>query len=84
MGTNARETNCNPLAYPPELHYKLKRSQESWKSFEPNIHHHIANNMLTKYQISKFIDFCEVWFLPESVDRIATIVGDHRCHTPLH
>ncbi|GFX53292.1 hypothetical protein TNCV_362851 [Trichonephila clavipes] len=30
----------------------------------------------------KFIDFCEVWFLPESVARVATIVGDHRCpHT---
>ncbi|GFS90946.1 hypothetical protein TNCV_4192701 [Trichonephila clavipes] len=23
--------------------------------------------MLTKYQMIKFIDFCEVWFLPESV-----------------
>ncbi|GFS55795.1 uncharacterized protein TNCV_4497741 [Trichonephila clavipes] len=32
----------------------------------------------------KFIDFYEVWFLPESVDKIATIVGDHRCHTPRH
>ncbi|GFU76766.1 uncharacterized protein TNCV_4467041 [Trichonephila clavipes] len=30
----------------------------------------------------KFIDFCEVWFLPESVARVAAIVGDHRCHTP--
>ncbi|GFX09377.1 uncharacterized protein TNCV_1887901 [Trichonephila clavipes] len=29
----------------------------------------------------KFIDFCEVWILPESV---AAIVGDHRCHTPRH
>ncbi|GFT12145.1 hypothetical protein TNCV_127821 [Trichonephila clavipes] len=24
----------------------------------------------------KFIDFCEVWFLPESVARVAAIVGD--------
>ncbi|GFS67854.1 uncharacterized protein TNCV_2295171 [Trichonephila clavipes] len=32
----------------------------------------------------KFIDFSEVWFLPESVARVATIVGDHRCHTPRH
>ncbi|GFS54353.1 uncharacterized protein TNCV_4808621 [Trichonephila clavipes] len=32
----------------------------------------------------KFIVFCEVWFLPESVARVATIVGDHRCHMPLH
>ncbi|GFW17873.1 uncharacterized protein TNCV_1134731 [Trichonephila clavipes] len=29
----------------------------------------------------KFIDFCEVWFLPESVAGEAAIVGDHRCHT---
>ncbi|KFM77487.1 hypothetical protein X975_15885, partial [Stegodyphus mimosarum] len=32
----------------------------------------------------KFIDFCEVWFLSESVARVAAIVGDHRCHTPRH
>ncbi|GFV36738.1 uncharacterized protein TNCV_2649821 [Trichonephila clavipes] len=38
--------------------------------------------MLTKYQMIKFIDFCEVWFLPESVARVDAIVGDHRCHTP--
>ncbi|GFV92871.1 hypothetical protein TNCV_1347201 [Trichonephila clavipes] len=43
-----------------------------------------AHNMLTKYQMIKFIDFCEVWFLPESVGRVAAIVGDHRCHTPRH
>ncbi|GFV60952.1 hypothetical protein TNCV_925661 [Trichonephila clavipes] len=42
------------------------------------------DNMLTKYQMIKFIDFCEVWFLPESVARVATIVGDHRCHKPQH
>ncbi|GFY30511.1 hypothetical protein TNCV_3522741 [Trichonephila clavipes] len=41
-------------------------------------------NMLTKYQTIKFIDFCEVWFLPESVARVAAIVRDHRCHTPRH
>ncbi|GFT87125.1 uncharacterized protein TNCV_1938161 [Trichonephila clavipes] len=32
----------------------------------------------------KFIDFCEVWFLPELVARVASILGDHRCHTPRH
>ncbi|GFW84177.1 uncharacterized protein TNCV_4878401 [Trichonephila clavipes] len=32
----------------------------------------------------KFIDFREVWFLPGSVARVTTIVGDHRCHTPRH
>ncbi|GFU76788.1 integrase catalytic domain-containing protein [Trichonephila clavipes] len=40
------------------------------------------DNMLTKYQMIKFIDFCKEWFLPESVARVAGIVGDHRCHTP--
>ncbi|GFW58467.1 ketoacyl_synth_N domain-containing protein [Trichonephila clavipes] len=42
------------------------------------------DNMLTKYQMIKFIDFCEVWFLPESVARVAAIVRDHRCNTPRH
>ncbi|GFU85612.1 uncharacterized protein TNCV_1719031 [Trichonephila clavipes] len=32
----------------------------------------------------KFIDFCEVWFLPESVARVPAIVGDHCCHMPRH
>ncbi|GFW26703.1 uncharacterized protein TNCV_2850931 [Trichonephila clavipes] len=32
----------------------------------------------------KFIDFCEVWFLPESAARVAAIAGDHRCYTPRH
>ncbi|GFU31753.1 uncharacterized protein TNCV_1176281 [Trichonephila clavipes] len=32
----------------------------------------------------KFKDFCELWFLPESVATVAAIVGDHRCHTPRH
>ncbi|GFS72231.1 uncharacterized protein TNCV_2442671 [Trichonephila clavipes] len=32
----------------------------------------------------KFIDFCEVWYLPESIARVAAIVEDHRCHTPRH
>ncbi|GFX60586.1 uncharacterized protein TNCV_3061591 [Trichonephila clavipes] len=45
---------------------------------------HQKGNMLTKYQMIKFIDFCEVWFLPESVARVAAIVGDHRCHTSRH
>ncbi|GFU73249.1 uncharacterized protein TNCV_493741 [Trichonephila clavipes] len=39
-------------------------------------------SMLTKYHMIKFIDSCEVWLLPESVARVAAIVGDHRCHTP--
>ncbi|GFV00202.1 hypothetical protein TNCV_3322531 [Trichonephila clavipes] len=43
-----------------------------------------SDNMLTKYQRIKFIDFCEVWFLPESVAIVAPFVGDHRCHTPRH
>ncbi|GFS73795.1 hypothetical protein TNCV_1458361 [Trichonephila clavipes] len=41
-------------------------------------------NMLTKYQMIKFINFCEVWFLSESVARVAAIVGDHRCRMPRH
>ncbi|GFX64999.1 uncharacterized protein TNCV_451371 [Trichonephila clavipes] len=32
----------------------------------------------------KFIGLCGVWFLPESVARVAAIVGDHLCHTPRH
>ncbi|GFV45610.1 uncharacterized protein TNCV_127541 [Trichonephila clavipes] len=42
------------------------------------------DNMLTKYQMIKFVDFCEMWFLLESVARVDTVVGDHRCHTPRH
>ncbi|GFU70707.1 hypothetical protein TNCV_4952011 [Trichonephila clavipes] len=42
----------------------------------------IVDIMLTKYQMIKFIDSCEVWFLPESVARVAAIVRDHRCHPP--
>ncbi|GFX73047.1 hypothetical protein TNCV_1704491 [Trichonephila clavipes] len=45
---------------------------------------YFVDNMLTKYQMIKFIDFREVWFLPESVARVAAIVVDHRCHTPRH
>ncbi|GFU07932.1 hypothetical protein TNCV_2271511 [Trichonephila clavipes] len=45
---------------------------------------YFVGNMLTKYQMIKFIDFCEVWFLPESVARLAVITGDPRCHTPRH
>ncbi|GFU99894.1 uncharacterized protein TNCV_1257431 [Trichonephila clavipes] len=33
----------------------------------------ISGNMLTKYQMIKFIVFCEVWFLPESVARVAAL-----------
>ncbi|GFX88914.1 hypothetical protein TNCV_2576211 [Trichonephila clavipes] len=36
----------------------------------------LVDNTLTKYQMITFIDFCEVWFLPESVARVAAIVGD--------
>ncbi|GFX36082.1 hypothetical protein TNCV_4216041 [Trichonephila clavipes] len=43
-----------------------------------------AHNMLTKSQMIKFIDFCEVWFLPESVARVAAVAGDHCGHTPRH
>ncbi|GFX10076.1 transposable element Tcb1 transposase [Trichonephila clavipes] len=32
-------------------------------------------NMLTKYQMIKFIDFCEVGLMPESVASVAAIVG---------
>ncbi|GFS80074.1 hypothetical protein TNCV_2988521 [Trichonephila clavipes] len=43
-----------------------------------------ADNIDPNYQMIQFIHFCEVWFLPESVARVAAIVGDHRCHTPWH
>ncbi|GFW09311.1 hypothetical protein TNCV_4276391 [Trichonephila clavipes] len=56
----------------------------SQKLYGLSRYHSIQDNMLTKYQMIKFIDFCEVWFLPESVARVAAIVGDHRCHTPRH
>ncbi|GFT10827.1 hypothetical protein TNCV_1944601 [Trichonephila clavipes] len=39
---------------------------------------YFVDNMLIKYQMIKFIDFCEVWFLPELVARVVAIVGDHR------
>ncbi|GFV61050.1 hypothetical protein TNCV_485721 [Trichonephila clavipes] len=42
-----------------------------------------VHNMLTKYKMITFIDFCEVWFQPESVARVAVIAGNHRCHTHL-
>ncbi|GFU26093.1 uncharacterized protein TNCV_5105491 [Trichonephila clavipes] len=48
------------------------------------VQNYVIHSMLTKYRMIKFIDFCEVWFLPESVARVAAIVGDHRCHTPRH
>ncbi|GFV56219.1 hypothetical protein TNCV_3266261 [Trichonephila clavipes] len=37
------------------------------------------DNMLTKYEMITFIDFCEVWFLPELVARVAAI--DRNRHT---
>ncbi|GFU37890.1 hypothetical protein TNCV_1063911 [Trichonephila clavipes] len=71
-----REEDISPLT--PDQSEKLIvfRKKESSPEYR--------NNMLTKYQMIKFIDFCEVWFLPESLARVAAIVGDHRCHTPRH
>ncbi|GFV85734.1 hypothetical protein TNCV_2003541 [Trichonephila clavipes] len=40
---------------------KMTRHQMSLRVFD---------NMLTKYQMIKFIDFYKVWFLPESVARV--------------
>ncbi|GFV00265.1 hypothetical protein TNCV_729861, partial [Trichonephila clavipes] len=54
------------------------------EAIEREIREKEEDNMLTKYQIIKFIDFCEVWYQPESVARVATIVGDPRCPTPRH
>ncbi|GFX36214.1 uncharacterized protein TNCV_2065521 [Trichonephila clavipes] len=45
---------------------------------------YFVDNMLTKYQMITFIEFYEVWFLPESVARVAVIVGDHSCNTSRH
>ncbi|GFT15497.1 hypothetical protein TNCV_3265051 [Trichonephila clavipes] len=59
-----------------------KTPSQLWGISKPHLYR--ADNMLTEYQIIKFIDFSEVWFLPESVARVAAIVGDHRCHTPRH
>ncbi|GFU35701.1 hypothetical protein TNCV_1203751 [Trichonephila clavipes] len=53
-----------------------------WVVYQPPLMQ--FDNVLTKYQMIKFIDFCEVWFLPESVARVIAIVGDYRCHTPRH
>ncbi|GFV95172.1 hypothetical protein TNCV_1292901 [Trichonephila clavipes] len=38
-----------------------RKTRDSTRKF------YFVGNMLTKYQTIKFIDFCEVWFLPESV-----------------
>ncbi|GFU38466.1 uncharacterized protein TNCV_2434141 [Trichonephila clavipes] len=44
----------------------------------------VANAIMTSTKFTAARDFCEVWFLPQSVARVAAIVGDHNCHTPLH
>ncbi|GFX77590.1 uncharacterized protein TNCV_1752011 [Trichonephila clavipes] len=88
----------NPLAedwQSPSVTSTLRKSRESHEEMKVDgegrgkvnncfVEVGSKNNMLTKYQMIKFIDFCEVWFLPESVARVAAIVGDHRCHTPRH
>ncbi|GFW40806.1 hypothetical protein TNCV_4368541 [Trichonephila clavipes] len=41
----------------------------------------------TRYRLQPSVQahhFCEMWFLPKSVARVAAIVGDHLCHTPRH
>ncbi|GFS59048.1 hypothetical protein TNCV_69461 [Trichonephila clavipes] len=58
-----------------------RRSECVCKCIVPLRH---GDSMLTKYQLIKFIDFCEVWFMPESVAEVATIIGDRRCHTLRH
>ncbi|GFX61901.1 uncharacterized protein TNCV_3777121 [Trichonephila clavipes] len=68
------------LKYKAEFYFfTLERERESKLLMHLN-----QDNMFTKYQMVKFIDFCEVRFLPESVARVAAIVGDHRCHAPRH
>ncbi|GFV54195.1 transposable element Tcb1 transposase [Trichonephila clavipes] len=82
----------NKYVYLDILNRNLRQSASKlgilghFKLYQDNVPKHTADiyNMLTKYQMIKFIDFCEVWFLPESVGRVAAIVGDHRCHTPRH
>ncbi|GFX31274.1 retrovirus-related Pol polyprotein from transposon TNT 1-94 [Trichonephila clavipes] len=66
-----------------------KSPVENCRTKHIGVRYHFLRNLiydkitwLTKYQMITFIDFCEVWFLPESVARLAAIVGDHRCHTP--
>ncbi|GFU40037.1 transient receptor potential cation channel subfamily M member 3 [Trichonephila clavipes] len=59
-----------------EFFGKVKIRELSWGAFT------VPTGI--KYEMIKFIDFCEVWFLPESVARVAAIFGDHRYHTPRH
>ncbi|GFV26274.1 hypothetical protein TNCV_1990161 [Trichonephila clavipes] len=49
---------------------ELRRSSSNLK---PYTH---PGCVVQRYQMIKFIDFCEVWFLPESVARVAAIVGE--------
>ncbi|GFY30751.1 hypothetical protein TNCV_3119111 [Trichonephila clavipes] len=57
-----------------------------WDDSATATQNHIAtlDKMFTKYQMIQFIDFCKVGFLPESVARVAAIVGDHLCHASQH
>ncbi|GFU41848.1 hypothetical protein TNCV_3873191 [Trichonephila clavipes] len=57
------------------------REEPTGKIIQPSAS---LDKMFTKYQMIKFVDFYEMCFLPESVARVAAIVGDHRCHTPRH
>ncbi|GFS63891.1 hypothetical protein TNCV_1128951 [Trichonephila clavipes] len=56
----------------------------SFISQTPDLTFKQNNVRMHMYQMITFIDFCEEWFLPESVARVATIVRDHHCHTPRH
>ncbi|GFX60103.1 transposable element Tc3 transposase [Trichonephila clavipes] len=66
-----------------------KIGRPDWTTSEPAVtvlcqKSYLKCNMLAKYQMIKLIEFCGVWFLPESVARVAAIVGDHRSHMPRH
>ncbi|GFT07132.1 hypothetical protein TNCV_1416351 [Trichonephila clavipes] len=71
---------------PTAKHWALKEAKMSSRWCDGVVRRSGASSdyMLTKYQMITIIDFCEVWFLPKSVAKVAAIVGDHRCHTPRH
>ncbi|UYV84490.1 hypothetical protein LAZ67_X002362 [Cordylochernes scorpioides] len=54
-----------------KLIQKLKNSFSSRWSKEYLSNLQGRDNMLTKYQMIKLVDFCEVWFLPESIQRVS-------------
>ncbi|GFX88213.1 hypothetical protein TNCV_3407561 [Trichonephila clavipes] len=72
------ESSCTTDGTNEEI---AKEEQQIWAEGNDE---YLKDNMFTKYQMIKFIDFCEVSFLPESVARVAAINGDHRYHTPRH